>query len=140
TAVDLQIVHGQPPQDPDAGETRAEVVQREAKAQLLQAVHEGQRFLQVIDGGRFGHFEHDAPRVDAGGFQLLPDEVDQGQIGQGAAGDVDVQGDVGVVQFAPVSQQLKRLADDPPIQLADEAAALAGGQEFAGHDELSGGA
>src|SRR5687767_14053259 len=90
-AVDLQVVEGEVFQVVEGAEARAEVVEREAAAELLDALGEPARRLEVGDRGRLAHLDDEAAGIDTGlrqrarqgGWQLLA--------GDRLARDVDLE-------------------------------------------------
>ena len=86
----FRIVHRQRAQVHEGGQAAAEVIQREAAAALLQLLHEVQRIGPVGHGRRFGDLKAQPARhIRRTG--MLDDELQEGLVAQGIAGQVDRQ-------------------------------------------------
>ena len=81
-AVDLQVVERQVLEVVERAEARAEVVEREAAAELREALGEAPRERDVRDRRGLGDLEDQAPRVDVGARELALDEVQQRRVVQ----------------------------------------------------------
>src|SRR5215217_7923717 len=87
-AVDLEVVERQVLEVVEAREGGAEVVEREAAAELVEAGGELLRARDVAHRGRLGDLEDDLLRLHAVDLELLLDQVEQIRIAGRAAGDV----------------------------------------------------
>ena len=89
--VDLQVVHRQRLQVCEGREARAEIVEREAAAEVAELADEGGRAREVRDRGGLGDLEAHAFGRRLGACELLHHEVGERGVAEAHAGEVDAE-------------------------------------------------
>src|SRR5208283_766065 len=131
--VDLEVVDREVLEVAEGGEARAEIVEGEGKALVLEAPDEARGRGVVLDRGRLGYLEAEAGRLEGVAANLVEDYVDQGFVQEGRAGKID--GDDALRELgAPFGKGFvrgQRILDDPVIDKGHEIVALRGRYEIA---------
>ena len=89
--VDLEVVERQVLQVVEGAKARAEVIECEAATDVGERGHESPGLVHIADGGRLGDLEDQLGGIDRRGFELFDDESGQLGIGDGSAGDIDLE-------------------------------------------------
>src|SRR5690242_16019489 len=88
-AVDLEEIDGEVLEVTERAQARAEVVEREAAAELAQRLDEAIGLREARHGGGLGDLEADLARIDAALLELLDDERQELVVAQALARKVD---------------------------------------------------
>jgi len=129
-AVDLQTIDGESFEVAEATVAGAEVIECAAAAQGSHAIDECRRDLLVVHQRGFGDLERNQCRVRAGLRQLTLHAITDVGIAKRPSGDVHLHG------VSP-SGVADCLAQDPAVDLRDEAVALGDRQERIGGDQAA---
>jgi hypothetical protein len=113
----------------EAAVAGAEVVEREAAAQLRQLLGQPAGLVDVARGGRLGDLEDEVARVGAGLREARLHEVRQPGGADALAGEVDLH--------AALARDPRRAGDHPAVDRGGKVEALSGRQELARHDQLA---
>ncbi|MDH0373092.1 hypothetical protein N7340_15135 [Comamonas aquatica] len=129
-AVDLEVVHGQLLQVPEAGHAGAEIVQREAAAELAQLGDHGDGAVHAGDGAGFGDLKAQFVAGDAELQHALPDELGEVAVPQAGAGQIDGAGaNVGALRQVRL-EQLQGVSHHPAVNQVHQVVALGDRDEF----------
>ena len=132
--VDLQDVEVQVPQIGERRVPRAEVVDRDAHAEVADPDEQGEGRGPVLEEGALGQLEHETLRVGPVPFEGGGHEIGEGIIDLDAA-DVDGEVDVGPdahARMPPLGQPTTGLVQDPEAQFVELVGLLEDGHEAAG--------
>ena len=132
-AVDLQVVEGQVLEVVERAEARAEVVEREAAAELRQPLGEAARERDVGHGGGLGDLEDQAARVDP--RRVTSDSMRCSRAASLSDAPDRLISSASVPCGSPASSSIARV-DDPAVDLGRQPEALGERQERGGEDQL----
>src|SRR5579859_1886504 len=136
-SVDLDVIDRQLLEVMERGNASAEIVEREADADLAHLLDELDRAVDIVDRFRFGDLETQLFAVEGGarypilhkGLEIavadrFARQIDRNHLGLGH-------------QLAILGQEVDDIADHPFVDARHDAEAFGGGQEFAGIDQLA---
>jgi hypothetical protein len=126
--VDLDAVERQPVDLGEACVAGAEIVERDAHADILEALDDGQHLLAVLEQRAFGDLDLEPVGGKAGRRQLLEDLLGEQRIAELDGRDVDRELEV----LRPLTGFPHRLLDHAHRQRNDQARALGGFDELLG--------